>query len=81
MRVDEVVDGFVDLNETSAPVAAAHSDDDEDDDGAADEDGDVNGRARSFSGAAAAPVFMKLILMRPSASTSTCEGTLQDSSA
>jgi RNA polymerase primary sigma factor len=55
MKVDDVVDGFVDLNEVSAPVAparsAASSDDDEDEDEELDddEDGDANGGAAGFS--------------------------------
>jgi len=52
IKVDEVVDGFVDLNETSAPApAAAHSADDEDDDedDVEEEDGDANGGAAGFS--------------------------------
>ncbi|MFD2365861.1 RNA polymerase sigma factor RpoD [Pseudoduganella sp. GCM10020061] len=51
MRVDEVVDGFVDLNESAAPAAAAaHSDDDDEDDvDHEDEDGDVNGGAAGYS--------------------------------
>ena len=52
IKVDEVVDGFVDLNETSAPVApaphAAH-DDDEDEEEHEEEDGDANGGAAGFS--------------------------------
>ncbi|HEY0489645.1 MAG TPA: RNA polymerase sigma factor RpoD [Telluria sp.] len=53
IKVDEVVDGFVDLNETSAPVApaphaaAAHDEDDEEEH--EEEDGDANGGAAGFS--------------------------------
>ncbi len=54
IKVDEVVDGFVDLNEANAPAPApAHNphsgideDDEEEDD---DEDGDANGGAAGFS--------------------------------
>ena len=53
IKVDEVVDGFVDLNETSAPVApaphAAASDDEDDDEEHEEEDGDANGGAAGFS--------------------------------
>jgi RNA polymerase primary sigma factor len=56
MKVDDVVDGFVDLNEVSAPVAPARSapaasDDDEDEEEELDEDedGDANGGAAGFS--------------------------------
>jgi RNA polymerase primary sigma factor len=55
MKVDDVVDGFVDLNESSvpsAPARAAASDDDEDDEEEEldeDEDGDANGGAAGFS--------------------------------
>ena len=53
IKVDEVVDGFVDLNESSAPVApaphAAASDDDEDEEEHEEEDGDANGGAAGFS--------------------------------
>jgi RNA polymerase primary sigma factor len=52
IKVDEVVDGFVDLNESSTPqtpaphVAASDDDDDEDEE---EEDGDANGGAAGFS--------------------------------
>ena len=52
IKVDEVVDGFVDLNETSAPVAPAPHvahDDDEDEEEHEEEDGDANGGAAGFS--------------------------------
>ncbi|NML61751.1 RNA polymerase sigma factor RpoD [Massilia sp. RP-1-19] len=53
IKVDEVVDGFVDLNETSAPVApaphAAASDDEDDEEEHEEEDGDANGGAAGFS--------------------------------
>jgi RNA polymerase primary sigma factor len=57
IKVDEVVDGFVDLNETTAPVApppkvaapSAHGDDEEEEEEEADEDGDANGGAAGFS--------------------------------
>jgi RNA polymerase primary sigma factor len=56
IKVDEVVDGFVDLNETSAPVAPAPKvaapsgdDDEEEEEEAEDEDGDANGGAAGFS--------------------------------
>jgi len=54
IKVDEVVDGFVDLNEANAPAPApahnAHSGDDEDDEEEdEDEDGDANGGAAGFS--------------------------------
>ncbi len=56
LKVDEVVDGFVDLNETNAPSApapapapAAASDDEEDEEEAVEEDGDANGGAAGFS--------------------------------
>ena len=57
IKVDEVVDGFVDLNETTAPVApppkvaapSADGDDDEEEEEEADEDGDANGGAAGFS--------------------------------
>ncbi len=54
IKVDEVVDGFVDLNENDAkpvapaPVAAA-SDDEEEDEEEEEEDGDANGGAAGFS--------------------------------
>ncbi|MBC7860815.1 MAG: RNA polymerase sigma factor RpoD, partial [Burkholderiaceae bacterium] len=50
IKVDEVVDGFVDLNEANAPApapAAAHGDDDDEDE--EEEDGDANGGAAGFS--------------------------------
>ncbi len=54
MKVDEVVDGFVDLNESNTPAApaphVAASDDDEDDEEEhEEEDGDANGGAAGFS--------------------------------
>ena len=56
IKVDEVVDGFVDLNETSAPVApapkvvaAASEDDEEEEEEVEEEDGDANGGAAGFS--------------------------------
>ncbi|MGZ9046593.1 MAG: RNA polymerase sigma factor RpoD [Telluria sp.] len=53
IKVDEVVDGFVDLNESSAPAApaphVAASDDDEEDEVEEEEDGDANGGAAGFS--------------------------------
>ncbi|NRR28705.1 RNA polymerase sigma factor RpoD [Oxalobacteraceae bacterium] len=54
LKVDEVVDGFVDLNETSsapaapAPAAAA-SDEEEEEEEIEEEDGDANGGAAGFS--------------------------------
>jgi RNA polymerase primary sigma factor len=53
IKVDEVVDGFVDLNEANAPApapapaAAAQGDDEEEDE--EEEDGDANGGAAGFS--------------------------------
>ena len=54
IKVDEVVDGFVDLNEpstpqTPAPHVAAGDDDDEEEEEAEEEDGDANGGAAGFS--------------------------------
>jgi RNA polymerase primary sigma factor len=53
LKVDEVVDGFVDLNETNAPAPApahaAPSGDDDDEEDAVEEDGDANGGAAGFS--------------------------------
>ncbi|WP_426111559.1 RNA polymerase sigma factor RpoD [Massilia sp. PWRC2] len=58
IKVDEVVDGFVDLNESSTPapaaphkpaVAAADGDDDDEEEEEVDEDGDANGGAAGFS--------------------------------
>jgi RNA polymerase primary sigma factor len=54
IKVDEVVDGFVDLNEsatpqTPAPHVAASDDDEEEDEEAEEEDGDANGGAAGFS--------------------------------
>ncbi|QYF93745.1 RNA polymerase sigma factor RpoD [Massilia sp. PAMC28688] len=53
IKVDEVVDGFVDLNESSAPAApaphVASDDDEEDDEEHEEEDGDANGGAAGFS--------------------------------
>jgi RNA polymerase primary sigma factor len=53
IKVDEVVDGFVDHNESSAPAAPAPhvraADDDEDEEEEEDEDGDANGGAAGFS--------------------------------
>jgi RNA polymerase primary sigma factor len=54
IKVDEVVDGFVDLNESNAPAApaphvAASDDDEEDDEEHEEEDGDANGGAAGFS--------------------------------
>ncbi len=52
MKVDEVVDGFVDHNETHAPAPKAHHahhDDDEDEEEHEEEDGDANGGAAGFS--------------------------------
>ena len=54
IKVDEVVDGFVDLNESSAPAApaphaAASDDDEEDEEEHEEEDGDANGGAAGFS--------------------------------
>ena len=54
IKVDEVVDGFVDLNESSAPAApaphaAASDDEEEDEEEHEEEDGDANGGAAGFS--------------------------------
>ncbi|CAN7451244.1 RNA polymerase sigma factor RpoD [Pseudoduganella sp. LjRoot289] len=58
IKVDEVVDGFVDLNESNnspapAPAnqhsAASHDDDDEEEEEEEEEDGDANGGAAGFS--------------------------------
>ena len=56
IKVDEVVDGFVDLNESNAPApaaaaapAAASADDEEEEEEAEEEDGDANGGAAGFS--------------------------------
>jgi RNA polymerase primary sigma factor len=54
IKVDEVVDGFVDLNETDtpsapAPRAAVPADDDEEEEEVEEEDGDANGGAAGFS--------------------------------
>ena len=54
MKVDDVVDGFVDLNEDApapAPVKVAAADDEEDEDELEEEeeDGDVNGGAAGYS--------------------------------
>jgi RNA polymerase primary sigma factor len=55
LKVDEVVDGFVDLNETSnapaaaAAPAAASDDDEEEEEEIEEEDGDANGGAAGFS--------------------------------
>jgi RNA polymerase primary sigma factor len=53
IKVDEVVDGFVDLNESAAPSApaphAAADEDEEDEDEHEEEDGDANGGAAGFS--------------------------------
>ena len=56
-KVDEVVDGFVDLNEANsggsapaaAPAAAAGEDDEEEEEEVEEEDGDANGGAAGFS--------------------------------
>jgi RNA polymerase primary sigma factor len=52
-KVDEVVDGFVDLNESSAPapavVATTAADDEEEEEELEEEDGDANGGAAGFS--------------------------------
>ncbi|TWI70095.1 RNA polymerase primary sigma factor [Pseudoduganella lurida] len=54
LKVDDVVDGFVDPDESSAPVAppapaASHDDDDEEELEEEDSDGDANGGAAGFS--------------------------------
>jgi RNA polymerase primary sigma factor len=58
IKVDEVVDGFVDLNETDAPsapaprapaAAAAAGDDEDEEEEVEEEDGDANGGAAGFS--------------------------------
>jgi len=55
IKVDEVVDGFVDMNEAStAPAPAAHApaapgDDEEEEEEVEEEDGDANGGAAGFS--------------------------------
>jgi RNA polymerase primary sigma factor len=53
IKVDEVVDGFVDLNESNMPAApaphVAASDDDEEEEEHEEEDGDANGGAAGFS--------------------------------
>ena len=54
IKVDEVVDGFVDLNESATPQApaphvAASDDDEEDEEEHEEEDGDANGGAAGFS--------------------------------
>ena len=54
IKVDEVVDGFVDLNESNTPAApaphvAASDDDEEEEEEQEEEDGDANGGAAGFS--------------------------------
>jgi len=50
LKVDDVVDGFVDSDDTSpAPVAAVSHDDDDDEELDEEEDGDANGGAAGFS--------------------------------
>jgi RNA polymerase primary sigma factor len=51
MKVDDVVDGFVDPNESAPAPAAAHSasDDEEDEEDDEEEDGDVGGGAAGYS--------------------------------
>jgi RNA polymerase primary sigma factor len=54
IKVDEVVDGFVDLNESNTPAApaphvAASDDDEEEEEEHEEEDGDANGGAAGFS--------------------------------
>jgi RNA polymerase primary sigma factor len=53
IKVDEVVDGFVDLDEPHMPAAPAphnaHADDEEDEEEHEEEDGDANGGAAGFS--------------------------------
>ncbi len=54
IKVDEVVDGFVDLNESATPQApaphvAASDDDEEEEEEHEEEDGDANGGAAGFS--------------------------------
>jgi RNA polymerase primary sigma factor len=54
IKVDEVVDGFVDLNESNAPApaaapVAASGDDEEEEEEVEEEDGDANGGAAGFS--------------------------------
>jgi len=51
MKVDDVVDGFVDPNESAPAPAAAHSasDDEEDDEEEEEEDGDAAGGAAGYS--------------------------------
>ncbi len=55
LKVDEVVDGFVDLNESSAPAPApavvhnANADEEEEEEEVEEEDGDANGGAAGFS--------------------------------
>ncbi|UOD28206.1 RNA polymerase sigma factor RpoD [Massilia violaceinigra] len=54
LKVDEVVDGFVDHNESSAPAApvvhaAQSEDDEEEEEEVEEEDGDANGGAAGFS--------------------------------
>jgi RNA polymerase primary sigma factor len=49
MKVDEVVDGFVDHDESAVVAAAVSHHDDEDDEEHEDEDGDVNGGAAGYS--------------------------------
>ena len=57
IKVDEVVDGFVDLNESSTPApaaphkpaAAADGDEEEEEEEEIEEDGDANGGAAGFS--------------------------------
>jgi RNA polymerase primary sigma factor len=54
LKVDDVVDGFVDLNEASAPAATAAAtvvsdEDEEEEEEVEEEDGDANGGAAGFS--------------------------------
>jgi RNA polymerase primary sigma factor len=50
LKIDEVVDGFVDPNESQpAPVAAASDDEDDEELDDEDEDGDANGGAAGYS--------------------------------
>ncbi|OON64705.1 RNA polymerase sigma factor RpoD [Massilia sp. KIM] len=51
LKIDDVVDGFVDLNEASAPAAASSSSDDEDEEEVEDEEeeGSAGGAAAGYS--------------------------------
>jgi hypothetical protein len=72
MKVDDVVDGFVDPNESApAPAVVANSDDEDDEEEEEEEDGDASGGAAGYSTEQLAQLKIAALENSPSSRTSS----------